>query len=365
MDEKPTKGKMRKESRTGRESYGVMRTGKRDGDRDRIFRIVIVSGAALLLALMILDLFIGEIAISPAVMLKGAADGGAAEAGTLRDILLKIRLPRVITAVLAGASLSLAGIQMQSIFRNPLADPHIMGVSSGAALGAAAATLAVPTAMSATVTGVTVAASAFAGAAAASALMLAASARLKGPGALLICGVMTGFIINALISLMQYNAGAESLRTYYSWAAGGFTGIGAGGCIVMAVALATGIVLSGVGAKRLDVMLFGDEYAALSGVRPGRIRFIALLGSSLMTGCVTAFCGPIGFVGIVAPHIARRLTRSAMHRKAMPASMVTGAILCVTADMLSQGCGTAVPAGSMMALIGIPLILAAMISGRR
>ena len=206
---------------------------------------------------------------------------------------------------------------------------------------------------------------AFAGAAAASALMLAASARLKGPGALLICGVMTGFIINALISLMQYNAGAESLRTYYSWAAGGFTGIGAGGCIVMAVALATGIVLSGVGAKRLDIMLFGDEYAALSGVRPGRTRFIALLGSSLMTGCVTAFCGPIGFVGIVAPHIARRLTRSAMHRKAMPASMVTGAILCVTADMLSQGCGTAVPAGSMMALIGIPLILAAMISGRR
>lgn len=328
----------------------------------RKYQALIPASALLLAALAAADLFTGEIRISPADVLAGLASGQDTPAS---EIFLGIRLPRMLTALISGAALSLSGVQMQSIFRNPLADPHIMGVSSGAGLGAAIATMAVPASISPLFSGITTAAAAFAGALAAAVLILGASSRLRTPSSLLVFGVMTGFILSAIVSVIQYGAGAESLRVFYSWSAGNFTGNTAGGIAIMAAALAAGTLIAVSSTKGLDIVLFGDEFASLSGARPQRIRTMALLGSSLMTGAVTAFCGPLGFVGIAAPHLARRICGTARHKAVIPTAMVTGGIFGVAADIISQGLGIAVPAGSMMAIIGIPFVLLIMLGWKK
>ena len=187
---------------------------------------------------------------------------------------------------------------------------------------------------------------------------------MKRPSSLLICGVMAGFIISAIISVMQYGAEAESLKMYYSWSAGTFTGNDMGGVIIMSAALVIGVTIALANAKGLDIMLFGDEFAVLSGASPQKTRTAALLSASVMTGAVTAFCGPVGFVGIVAPHIARKLSGTARHLTVLPVSMATGGIFGVSADMICQLCRIPVPAGSMMALMGIPFVLALLLSGK-
>lgn len=268
-------------------------------------------------------------------------------------IFMKIRLPRMLTAVLAGCSLSLAGLQMQSIFRNPLADPHIMGVSAGAGTGAAVATLIAGT----TASGFPIVLSAFIGAIAAFLLIMAVASHVQSTYTLLIFGVMLGFIFSAITSILEYSANAESLKIFYSWSAGSFAGTRQTDILLMLSALAIGIFMAMGNSKGLDISLFGDEYATLSGASIFKIRNIAMAGSCIMTGAVTAFCGPIGFVGIVAPHIARFVISSSMHRRVIPATLAVGACLSLIADIFSQIFPTPLPVGSTMAIIGIPLIL--------
>ena len=253
---------------------------------------------ALLVTLLLLDLLVGGGGMS---MATGA-------------VLWKLRVPRVLTAVIAGGALAASGAQMQAVFRNPLADPHIMGVSGGAGLGAAIATMALGTS-AAFFTGFTVAVAAFLGAFVAAALVVAVSARFRSVTTLLVFGVMLGFIFSALSSVLQYTAGEESLKLFYR------------------------------------------EYATLSGASTRRILFLSMLSACLMTGTVTAFCGPLGFVGIVAPHLARRITGSSVHRQVLPCALATGATLALAADILANLWPIPLPVGSTLALIGIPLIL--------
>ena len=272
-------------------------------------------------------------------------------------IFLKLRLPRMLTALLAGASLSLAGLQMQGLFRNPLADPHIMGVSAGAGTGAAVATLLIGNSLPAALSGLTVVSAAFLGAMLTSVIVILVAARTRGATTLLIFGVMLGFIFTALTSILEYSANAESLKVFYSWSAGSFIGTGASGLIILAITLLVGLALALVNNRGLDLSLFGDEYTAMAGASPSRIRNISMVGSCLMAGAVTAFCGPLGFVGIVAPHIARALTGSSVHIKVIPASILVGAGLSLVADILSQMVPSPLPVGSTMAIIGIPIIV--------
>ena len=268
-------------------------------------------------------------------------------------IFIKIRLPRMLTAILAGSCLSLAGLQMQSIFRNPLADPHIMGISAGAGTGAAIAIIIAGTSIS----GFSIVLSAFIGAMVAFVLIMAVASRISSTYTLLIFGVMLGFVFSAITSILEYSANEESLKIFYNWSAGSFLGTRPMDIFIMLVALAIGIFLAGVNSRGLDIALFGDEYASLAGASIFRIRNMAMAGSCLMTGAVTAFCGPIGFVGIVAPHIARFALGSSVHRKVIPAAMLVGASLSLVADILSQVFSAPLPVGSTMAIIGIPLIL--------
>ena len=275
--------------------------------------------------------------------------GGIADA----DIMMHLRLPRMATALLAGAAMALSGSQMQSIFRNPLADPHIMGISSGASLGAALATMYA----GATFGGAPVAVAAAAGAAGAAAIILYASGRFRNASMLLIFGVMLGFIITAIVSILQFSSDAESLKIFYSWSAGSFTNTTWTETAIIAVTLAAGLIIALFNHKGLDLILFGDEFTELSGGTPSKIRLSALLSCSLMTGAVTAFCGPLGFVGIIGPHIAKALLGTSSHKFVLPASLLTGGLIGVCADLISRMTPSPMPVASTMALLGIPVIL--------
>ena len=291
-----------------------------------------IAGLAILVALAAADLFYG-----------GAADS---------QVLRLLRAPRVATALLAGAALALSGTQMQSIFRNPLADPHIMGVSAGASLGAAIATMSALTAG-----GLSIVLSASIGAIASALIILLASKKFHSASTLLIFGIMLGFIVNALVAILQFSTDAESLKIFYSWSAGSFSTTTWSDIITLAIALLAGTALATAGRKGLDIILFGDEFAQMAGARVGNIRLTALLSCCIMTGAVTAFCGPLGFVGITAPHIARWMFGTSSHKVIIPASILTGGIISIAADLISQLSPSPLPTASTMALVGIPVIL--------
>jgi len=270
-------------------------------------------------------------------------------------ILWKLRLPRMLTALVAGCALGLAGAQMQAIFRNPLADPHIMGVSGGAGLGAAIAALTV-TSLS-VASGLTLVAAAFIGALLTGLLVVAVSARVSSTGTLLMVGVMLGFILSAISSVLQYSAGEESLKLFYSWMAGSFSGTRYQDLLIMAITLLVGAGLAFSQAKSLDLVLFGDPFAQASGVPLQRLRLLTMLGCALMTGAVTAFCGPIGFAGIAAPHLTRKALGTSRHLSVLPGSMCAGACLALLGDILAHIGPTPLPVGSTLAIVGIPLIV--------
>lgn len=292
----------------------------------------VLTGALVLVGLSFADLFCG-----------GPADA---------QVLGLLRAPRMATALLAGAALALAGTQMQSIFRNPLADPHIMGISAGASLGAAIATMS---SASAGVFPIVIWASA--GALASALAILLASRKFHSASTLLIFGIMLGFIVNALVAVLQFNTDAESLKIFYSWSAGSFTTTTWTDILIIGGALTAGTAIACIGCKGLDIVLFGDEFAQMAGAKVSEIRLSALLSCCIMTGAVTAFCGPLGFVGITAPHIARWMFGTSSHRVIIPASLMTGGIIGLTSDVLSQVSPAPLPAASTMALTGIPIIL--------
>lgn len=266
-------------------------------------------------------------------------------------MLLQIRLPRALTALLVGAALGLGGAQMQAVFRNPLADPHIMGISAGAGLGAAIAVLLIPGSL------IGLPAGAILGALATSLLVTAASGKTRSTGTLLLLGIMLGFILSAVSALLQYSADEVSLKRFYSWAAGSFVGNGPQELWVLAGCLALGGLVAGLNARGLDLLLFGDDFASAAGGSIRRIRSFSILGVCLMTGAATAFCGPIGFVGIAAPHIARRIGGSARSAMVLPLSALCGAAVALFADALCFLGPLPLPAGSTIALVGIPVII--------
>ena len=293
------------------------------------------------------------------LMLAAWADvmnGGVASG----QVLWHLRTPRVLTSLLAGAALALAGAQMQSVLRNPLADPHIMGVSAGASLGAALATMFTGRSATASpqfIQGLSVASAAFAGAILSAVIILVASRRFRKASTLLIFGVMLGFIASAVVTILQFTSSAESLKLFYSWSAGSFSNAGWTDICILASALVTGLCIAVTNTKGLDIILFGDEFATMAGAPVHKIRLSAIVSCSLITAAATAFCGPLGFVGIVAPHIARGIFRTSTHRMIIPASLLTGAMIGLISDLISQTAPAPLPIASTMAIVGIPIVI--------
>ena len=314
------------------------------GFRKNILPFIVWGGILALLALA--DIFRG-LSIFPA------------ESAESIKILQMVRLPRILTAIIAGGGLAVAGAQMQSILRNPLADPHIMGISSGASLGAAVATLAGGgfAVTGSYLQGASVAVAATIGAAAASVIIMTASMRFRRATTLLVFGVMLSFIVNAIVTILQSGSNAENLKIFHSWSAGSFGTTSIKEVSMMGATMLVALLIAISNNKGLDIILFGDEFARLTGVRPERIRISALLSCCLITGTVTAFCGPIGFVGIVAPHIARVVWKTSAHRMIIPGSFLCGGVIGLAADLISQITPSPIPISSTMALTGIPIII--------
>ena len=323
----------------------------------RIYAAIAVS----LVVLIIMNLILGSVIIPFRELFASITNNSSIS--YVNDILWNFRIPKVITALLAGVALSVCGLQMQTLFRNPLADPFILGISSGAGLGVALFVMG-SSAFGITMAGsiffnLGIAAAAWAGAAGVTLLILLVSHRLKENSSLLIFGIMIGSITSAIITLIQYFSSSSELKAFVTWTMGSFSGLTSAQIWIMSMLVFPGIVLSVYNIKELNILLQGEAYAKSLGLNLERTRRRILIATTLLAGSITAFCGPIGFIGIAVPHIARLLFRNADHKVLVPATALTGAAIMVFTDMVAQlpGQSGVIPINTVSALIGVPVIL--------
>jgi iron complex transport system permease protein len=312
--------------------------------------------SCLLAILFIVDLTVGSVELS----LKDIFNSFFGEEVSASKILYKFRLPKACVAVFTGVSLSVAGLQMQTIFRNPLADPYVLGVSSGAGLGVALFIMGISSfAIVESVRNIGIYMAALGGSSLALILILLVSVRVKDVMSVLILGVMFGSGISAIISILQYFGDSAGVKTYVIWTMGSLGSVSSDKLLLMGTALFAGVIISISSIKQLNALLLGENYAKSMGVNVQRSRNIVFLGTSILTGTATAFCGPIGFIGIAVPHLTRMLFRQADHRILMPGTMLIGSCIMLLCDILSQSVvkDMTLPINSITALLGIPVII--------
>lgn len=275
------------------------------------------------------------------------------------NILHAIRLPKAVTAILAGAALSLSGLIMQTLFRNPLAGPYTLGVSSGASLGVALLTMLSgilsPLAVSLSYLGLPFAA--VIGATLVLLLVLAVSRRVTGNVSLLIVGMMFGSIAGALVSLLQNFANPDALKLFIVWTLGSLSSVGWSDMVFLLPILLLGVCFVLLALKPLNGLLLGEDYARGLGINVTRTRIYIVLATGLLAGGVTAFCGPIAFIGVAVPHIARGIFLTSNHRVTVPASALIGACLLLVCDVLCSLFIYPLPVSTVSALFGAPVII--------
>lgn len=321
----------------------------------------------LLLLLFAADIFWGSVHLSPGEVL-GAFTGGESHSSLL---VLNFRLPKAIMAVVAGMALSVSGLQMQTLFRNPLAGPYVLGVSSGASLGVALFLLGIPLlgagSHSEILRNIGMAGAAWIGAAAVLLLVTAAASRLKDIMAVLILGMMIGAASTAIVELLQYLSSEAALKSFVVWTMGSLGGVVRSQLVIVCVVVAGGLMLSVYLIKPLNLLLLGENYAVTMGLRVRRARNLIFLSTVLLAGTVTAFCGPIAFIGIAVPHVARMLFRNADHRVLLPATMLLGAVLMLLCDIIAglPGYDMVLPINTVTALLGIPVVIMVIFRYRR
>ena len=316
---------------------------------------IFVGLSLLLLLLALLDICCGSVWISPLSTFNS-------QLSTLNSqLLLQLRLPKMLTAILAGASLSVAGLMMQTLFRNPLAGPYILGISSGASLGVALVTMLGTLAFSplrliASSPNSLIAAAIF-GSLLTMLLVMAFAKRIRSNVTLLIVGLMVGNIAGALVNMIQNFANPDSLKLFIVWTLGSLSGVSWEELPTLAicVAIATIVVLMLI--KPLNGLLLGEDYARGLGINVERTRWMMVLASCLLAGSVTAFCGPIAFIGVAVPHIARGFFATSNHRLTVPASALIGANILLICDILCNIGTYSLPISTMSALFGAPIIL--------
>jgi iron complex transport system permease protein len=329
--------------------------------QNRKYLIMFALLAFLSVVLFFTDIFLGSVAI-PFREVFAVLSGGDASPAT-EHIVLYFRLPKAIVAVLAGVALSISGLQMQTVFRNPLADPYVLGISSGAGLGVALFVLG--TSFWAAAGAMLwlkefgLAAAGWIGAMLILGLILTASAHLRNTMTILIFGIMIGGAASAIVGILQYFSSASALKTYVLWTMGSFSNVSPQQLSLLLVSVLVGLGLAVISTKNLNALLPGDTYAQSIGMNVRRARSVIFISAGLLAGTVTAFCGPIGFVGIAVPHLARMTFRNANHGILIPACLLIGASVMLFCDVVSQlpGSGNVLPINTIAALMGIPVIL--------
>ena len=303
--------------------------------------------AALTLFLFLLDLAVGAVAV-PLVDVWAALTGGDCPRATAK-IILNIRLIKAVVALLAGAALSVSGLQMQTLFRNPLAGPYVLGISSGASLGVALVVLA------GVGSSIGIAGAAWLGAAIVLVVIAAVGHRIKDIMVILILGMMFSSGIGAVVQILQYVANDESLKMFVVWTMGSLGDVTLNQLTVLIPSIVTGLLLAVVTIKPLNLLLFGEEYAVTMGLNVRRSRGLLFLSTTLLAGTVTAFCGPIGFIGLAMPHVTRMLFRNSDHRVLVPGTVLSGASVLLLCDLVSKL--FTLPINAITALLGIPIVV--------
>ncbi len=321
---------------------------------------IFIALSLLLLLLALLDICSGSVWISPLDWLslspferdlKGS--NIAQLQSPIANILLQLRLPKMITAILAGASLSVAGLMMQTLFRNPLAGPYILGVSSGASLGVALITMCGFALTSNTL----ISTSAIIGSILVMLLVMLISKRIRNNVTLLIVGMMVGNIAGAIVNMIQNFANPDSLKLFIVWTLGSLSSVSWEELPVLTIGLIIALAIVLCLIKPLNGLLLGEDYARGLGIHVERVRWMMVLASCLLAGSVTAFCGPIAFIGVAVPHIARGIFASSNHRLTVPASALIGANILLICDIICNLGTYALPISTVSALFGAPIIL--------
>ena len=319
----------------------------------------------LLLLALLLDLSAGAVRIPLRDLFRILFSSSGGD-DTWRFIVRQIRVPKACTAVLAGCGLSVGGLQMQTLFRNPLAEPGVLGITAGAGLGVAAVML----------TGGSMATlyaikelggggswlltgAACAGAGLVMFFVLTLSARLRDNVIMLIIGLMLNSITIAITSIWQYFSNPEEVKEYLLWTFGSLSGVSGNQLFILMLMIFIGLAAAFLSSKMLDSLLLGENYARSMGLTVKRARFIIVCSTSLLAGSITAFCGPIGFLGIAVPHLARGAFNTASHRILMPACCLIGTILLLLCDSLAQwpGSQTVLPINIVTSLVGAPMVI--------
>ena len=335
--------------------------------RTSILFIIISAATA---ALFIADMLVGSVAL-PAGDVWNALLGRTVGTAGADYIVLNFRLPKAITALLAGAALSAVGLQMQTLFRNPLAGPYVLGVSSGASLGVALFTLGLPLlGISAAGTwwgNLGVVGAAWLGSALILLVILAVTRRIKDIMAVLILGMMFGSAATAFVEIMQYLSPEGALKSFVVWTMGSLGGVSLGQMGIIVPAVAIGLAISVGLIKPLNMLLLGENYARTMGLKIRGTRTAIFISTILLAGTIAAFCGPISFIGLAVPHIVRMIYAEADHRVLMPASMITGAGIMLLCDIVSQlpSADMTLPINTITSLIGIPVVIIVIIRYRK
>lgn len=338
--------------------------------RLRPYALFVVLAIALV-ALLVADLLLGTTEI-PLADVWATLTGGVPSDATNSFIIRELRLPKVIVAIFAGMALSASGLQMQTLFRNPLAGPYVLGINSGASLGVALFTLATPMlgALSGTMlANIGLTGMAWIGSAAILLLVMLLSRKIRNINVILIIGMMLGSAISAIVGILQYMGTEESLKAFVVWTMGSLSTVTMEQLAILIPVVVVGLLLAIIVIKPLNILLLGESYARTLGLNVARSRTIIFLSTTLLAGTVTAFCGPIGFIGLAMPHLARMTFRTSDHRVLMPASMLWGALsmllCCFVCDLVAYGGIATFPINAVSSLLGIPIIIIVIIRNRK
>ena len=333
--------------------------------------MLIIVMVAAIAVLTVVNLLIGSVRIPVGDVCRILA-GDTSGSEIWQNIIWKSRLPQSLTAIAAGAGLAVSGLQMQTVFRNPLAGPSVLGISNGSALGVAFVVL-----LSGRLGGVALSrlgylgeaamsVAAIVGALAVMALIVWVSQRVRGNVTLLIIGVMTGYLANAIIGVLKFLSPEEDVKSFVVWGLGSFSRVSGDEMLLFVVLMGILLPLSCLLVKAMNLLLLGDRYAANLGLNTRRARLLVIVSSGILVAIVTAYCGPIMFVGLAVPHLARAIFRTSDHRVLMPATALCGAVLALVCNLIARmpGFEGALPVNSVTALVGAPVI-AAVLFGRR
>lgn len=313
----------------------------------RITPCLFIMLSVLTAVLFCVDLSVGAVSIPVADVWAALTGDDCPDATAF--IVRNIRLIKAVVALLTGAALSVSGLQMQTLFRNPLAGPYVLGISSGASLGVALVVLA---GMSSSIG---IAGAAWVGAAAVLIVIASVGHRIKDIMVILILGMMFSSGVGAVVQILQYLSEEESLKAFVIWTMGSLGDVTGTQLAVLAPAVVVGLILAVATIKPLNLLLFGEEYAVTMGLNLRRSRLLLFLSTTLLAGTVTAFCGPIGFIGLAMPHVARMLMRDSDHRVLIPATALAGGAVLLLCDIISKL--FTLPINAITALLGIPVVV--------